>query len=373
MASRSLQTQMVYLGGLIGPMASQTLVAVVPDIAATFGKTIQEASFVVTLYMVPFASLMLFSSAIVRFMAPHNIIRAAYSVTFVGSAICFVAQSWGMFLTGVLVMSLSNAFTLPILQIVLRLIVPADQLGKALGRYFAMQSLGNCAGPLVAGVASIVNWKFMHVAVMVLAATMVLVGVPAVAKIPKPANRERIAWSAMLVHILTVLSVGVSIIGMGTVLTIHLESAFGMPASQRGLVIMVGGLAAFFFAPRIGASVDKHGALKIMAACAIGGAIGISTMAFLPSAVALAVFWGVAMTSAQGLQTAVTYSVLRTPGGTAFNSAVLAFRFFGLALTPLLILPIYLQSVTVGFAVPAAVLLTALALQWVLAKRAPTN
>lgn len=137
--SQHLQTQMLYLGGLIGPMASQTLIAMVPDMAVTFGKTVQEASFVVTLYMIPFASLMLFSSALVRYTAPHTVIKWAYALTFIGSLICFLAPTWTMFLSGVLVMSVSNAFTLPILQIILRNTVPAGQLGQALGHYFAMQ------------------------------------------------------------------------------------------------------------------------------------------------------------------------------------------------------------------------------------------
>ena len=355
---------MVYLGGLIGPMGSQTLVAVIPDMAQTFGKTVQEASFVVTLYMVPFATMMLFSSAVVRYVAPNQVIRTAYALTFVGAAICLVASSWSVFLGGVLVMSLSNAFTLPILQIVLRHIVAPSALGQALGRYFAMQSLGNCAGPFVAGMASIINWKLMHVAVMVLAGIMVGVGVPSVAKIPRTPTKEPVAWVSMLVHIFTVLVLGVCVIGMSAVLTIHLQAEFGMPASQRGLVIMMGGLAAFFFAPRIGASVDRHGVLKVLTACVVAGAAAVACMAVAPFAAMLALLWAIGMTCAQGVQTTVSYAVLRTPGGAAFNAAVLSSRFYGLALTPLVVVPIYLQSPTAGFVVPAAALIAVLALQW---------
>lgn len=68
---RALQTRMVYLGGLIGPFASQSLVAVVPEFAATFDKPVQHASFAVTAYMITLASTMLFSSALVRNVPPH--------------------------------------------------------------------------------------------------------------------------------------------------------------------------------------------------------------------------------------------------------------------------------------------------------------
>ena len=363
MSWRSIQTKTIYLGGLIGPLASQTLVAMVPEIAVTFQKSIQDASFVVTLYMVPFATTMLFSSAVVRYVAPDTVIRSAYAVTLTGSLICFVASSWAIFLTGVVVMSLSNAFTLPILQIVLRQTVSSAELGSALGRYFAMQSLGNCAGPLVAGTASVIDWKLMHLAVVILSLWMVLVGVPASPTIPRREREESLDWFAMLIHLFTILVLGMCIIGMSTVLTVHLDSAFGLGASKRGLIIMAGGLAAFFFAPRIGASIDRFGPLKIMACCSILGAIAIAGMASIPRASALAVLWGIAMSSAQGLQTTVTYSVLRTSGGAAFNSVVLAFRFFGLALTPIVLLPIYFRSTEMGFALPAALILIALASQ----------
>lgn len=370
MSWNSIQTNTIYLGGLIGPLASQTLVAVVPEIATTFEKSIQEASFVVTLYMVPFASIMLFSSAVVRFVKPGTVIRSAYAVTMTGSLLCFFASSWGVFLTGVVVMSLSNAFTLPILQIVLRQTVLSADLGRALGRYFAMQSLGNCAGPLVAGVASLVDWKLMHLAVVVLSLWMVLVGVPDSSTISSTERDEPLDWFAMLIHVFTILTLGMCIIGMSTVLTVHLDSVFGLDASKRGVIIMAGGLAAFFFAPRIGASIDRFGPLKIMTCCSILGAVAIAGMAFIPWAVVLAVLWGIAMSSAQGLQTTVTYSVLRTPGGAAFNSAVLAFRFFGLALTPIVLLPTYFHSTELGFALPATLILIALAAQWGRAKRA---
>ncbi|WP_290186282.1 MFS transporter [Corynebacterium glaucum] len=364
MRGRGLQAKMVYVGGFVGPFAAQSMIAVIPDIGATFGKTVQEAAFAVSAYMIPFATTMLFSTALVRKLPPHLVVRSAYVATALGSLVCFTASSWPVFITGIVIMSLSNAFTLPVLQVILREIIPPDELGQALGTYFAMQSLGNCAAPLVAGLASIANWQFMYLAVMAISLAMVIVGVPPVNPVPKEQTRRRAAIRPMIVHILTILAVGMGIIGMGAVLTVHLEGVFGMPASSRGFVIMVGGLAAFFVARKIGALVDDYGALRILTMTAIAAAVSIGVMPILPSPIVIAVFWAVAFVAAQGMQTTVTYSVLRMPGGASFNSTVLAFRFFGLALTPILILPIYFKSPVAGFALPAACLLAALGLQW---------
>lgn len=363
MQLKQMRVGMLYVGGFVGPFAAQSLAAVIPDIAVTFDKTVQEAAFAVTAYMIPFATTMLFSTAIVHRFSPHKVVRIAYATTLIGAIICMFAPSWRIFIGGILVMSLSNAFTLPILQVIIREVTHPDKLGGALGRYFAMQSLGNCAAPLVAGFAAIVNWQLFYLAVIAVALAMVVIGVPEIGTLAKNSSTEKVAWPPMIVHILTILAVGMSIIGMGAVLTIHLESVFSMPAAQRGFVIMAGGLAAFFFAGRIGGAVDTYGALRVLTACTLAGAAAIALVPHLGWPVVIALCWAVAFVGAQGIQTTVTYSVLRTPGGTKFNSTVLAFRFFGLALTPVLLLPIYFRNAAAGFAVPAALLIAAMLLQ----------
>lgn len=355
---------MLYLGGFIGPFAAQSMIAVIPDVAVTFDKTVGQASLAVTAYMVPFATLMLFSTALVRNLPSHRVVAIAYTTTTIGALVCALAGSWPLFIAGLITMSLSNAFTLPVLQIILRQVMPPEKLGQALGTYFAMQSLGNCAAPMAAGLASIVHWQLVYFAVMAVALTVVLVGVPAVGPMPKEEGGDRVAMVPMGIHIFTILAVGMCVIGMGSMLTIHLDSVFGMPASQRGFVIMVGGLAAFFGARRIGSLIDVYGSLRILTLCTVAAAAAIALIPHLPWVVAIAVCWGVAFVAAQGMQTTVTYSVLRMPGGTKFNSTVLAFRFFGLALTPILLLPLYFRSAPAGFAVPALVLLFAMGLQW---------
>ncbi|UIZ92677.1 hypothetical protein JZY91_02560 [Corynebacterium sp. CNCTC7651] len=186
---------------------------------------------------------------------------------------------------------------------------------------------------------------------------------PEIGTLAKADFTERVAWGQIAIHILTILIVGMCVIGLGTLLTIHLEQVFGMPASQRGFVIMAGGLAAFFLASRVGALVDTQGALRVLTGCAVVAACAIALIPALPWPVLIAVCWAVAFVGAQGMQTTVTYSVLRTPGGSRFNSTVLAFRFFGLALTPVILLPIYFRSVPAGFIVPAGLLIAAAVLQ----------
>lgn len=346
---------MVYQGGFIGPFAAQSLVAVVPDVAETFGKIVQEASFAITAYMVPFASVMLFSTSLVRSLPPHRVVQVAYAATVVGAVTCLVAANWWVLIAGVVIMAVANAFTLPVLQVLLRELAPPDRLGIALGRYSAAQSLGNCAAPLVGGLLAALNWQLVNVVTLTLAAAMVVIGVPQVPAGGAEADNDRPDWRLLVLHMVSIFVVGFCVIGMATVLTIHLDSVFAMPASQRGFVIMAGGLAAFALASRVGASVDKRGAPVVLTACAAAAAVAIAGMPFVP-AFAVAILWAVAFVAAQGMQTTVTYLVLRAPGGARFNSTVLACRFFGLALTPIAILPLYLRSSVAGFALPAAIL-----------------
>lgn len=65
----------------------------------------------------------------------------------------------------------------------------------------------------------------------------------------------------------------------------------------------------------------------------------------------------------------VTVIVLRSPGGTSLLSSVLAFRFFGSALAPILMLHVYQRSAQAAFLIPAVILLLVLAAEGVIARR----
>lgn len=86
-------------------------------------------------------------------------------------------------------------------------------------------------------------------------------------------------------------------------------------------------------------------------------------------AAVLAGIWAVAIVGTQTLQTTVNVDVLSNPATVTLISTVQAFRFIGVAAAPLVVLPLYLSHGAWTYALSAAVLTAAVALQLAFGQR----
>lgn len=110
----------IYLGGFVGPYGAQSLVVVVPDMAKTFAIPIDNAAIALSVYTMPFAFLMLVSTRLVRKLQPKMVVSTAFLVTAMAALACMFASNWHLFLFFYMLMGLANAFTLPVLQVMLQ-------------------------------------------------------------------------------------------------------------------------------------------------------------------------------------------------------------------------------------------------------------
>lgn len=365
---RRLHLSAIYLGGFIGPFAAQSVAVVLPDVAETFSVTLEQSAVAMLVYLLPFATMMLVSTHVVRGLRPRTTIRCAYAVTCAGALTCMLTTSWAVFLTGFLVMGLANAFTLPVLQLVLKSCVPAARFGSAMGTYVAMQSLGLLSAPLVSGVASTVDWQLVYTVVLAAALWILVVGVP---DVPPPARTAgatgRVRWTPTLIHTATSAVIGFGLFGLSAVTSVHLESDFGLDAVGRGLVVMCGGLAAFLFAGTLGRLADRVGPTRVLLGSLTVAVVVLALTPVVPAPWAVAVCWALAVLSAQGIQLSINLLVLRAPRGTSLLSTVQAFRFYGSSVTPMVLFPVYGWSATWAFWIPAAATAAVLVLQCLLA------
>lgn len=359
-----LQLFTIFLGGFIGPFAAQSVSVILPDVADTFSITLGQSALAIFVYLLPFSAMMLVSTHAVRKFRPRTIIRIAYTFTSIGAVTCTVTSSWTVFLLGFLVMGLANAFTLPVLQLVLKQCVPPDRFGSAMGTYVAMQSLGLLSAPLVSGLATMLNWQLVYLVVLSAALWILVAGVP---DTPPPARMAsssgRVRWRPTLIHIATCLVIGFGLFGMATVASVHLEESFDMDAAGRGLVVMCGGLAAFLFSSRLGRLADVIGPNRVLLASLAVAAVALALIPVVPAPWAVAVCWAVAVLSAQGIQLSVNLLIVGAPGGASLLSTVQAFRFFASSFTPMALFPVYGWSATWAFWLPAVSVVVVLALQ----------
>lgn len=366
-----LQMWTTYLGGFIGPFAGQSLAVILPAVAATFAISLEQAALTMTFYLVPFATVMLVSTRLVRSVRPRTVILAAYAVTVPAVAVVILTPQWWLFSVAFAVMGVANAFTLPVFQVMIRQIVPPDRLGAALGTYAAMQSFGMLSAPVVAGAAVAVNWQLMFLVVLAASVWVMVAGLP---DTPAPIVAERrgggaVRWWATAVHMLTCLVIGTGLIGAGMLVALSVGERFGLASFGRGLVVMCGGLSAFFFARQIGKLADARGPRPLLLGSLATGAAAIALIPVAPAVWLVAVAWALVILSAQGLQMSVNLLVLRSPGGTSLLSSVQAFRFYGSSLTPVILLPVFLEMPSAAFWFVSAALLLIMGLQLISGRR----
>lgn len=362
---KKAQLMTIYLGGFIGPFSGQSIAVILPNVATTFDISLERAALTMAAYLFPFATIMLFSTHMVRRFRPLHVIRAAYMLTLTGAAICLLSSSWWLFLVGFTVMGISNAFTTPVFQVMLRQIVKPSELGTSLGTYAAMQSLGLFSAPLVSGLATLWDWQMQYLIVGAASLWILIVRVPDVEPLStvQPSTEGKVPWAATIIHMYTCLMIGFGVIGVAVLASLSVGDRFHIDAVGRGAVIMCGGMTAFFFARSVGRSADKLGAKKVLLASTAIATVTVALVPVVPAPWLVAVCWAAAILAVQGMQVPINLVVLACPGGPSLIATVQAFRFYGGAITPAVMTPLYLHSPNIAFWIPAACLFSALALQ----------
>jgi len=358
---KKLQLAAILVGGFVGPYTGQALAVVLPEFAETFGISVSQAAWTITAYLLPFSVMLLVSGRLVRGFEPHRVVWTAYAVTLPMALLLLVTPSWTLFLLCYSTIGIANAFTTPVLQNILRELTPPEMLGKALGTYAAMQSLGMLTAPLVTGLSSLLSWRLTFLVTAASAAFILLARVPAV---PAPAAspqkvRGRVQWGPTLIHMLTGFIVGIGIIGLGFLTSLQVGEQFGLGPVGRGAVVMCGGAAAFLASPRIGAMADRYGVRAVLVSGSLLGAVALLILPVAPWVGVAALMWALAVMAAQGVQATVNLAVISAPGGPSLISTVQAFRFFGSAAAPAVFLPVYLGIGPAAFWVAAAALVLA--------------
>lgn len=362
--SPTLQRYAIYTGGFLGPFSGQALGVILPEFGASFGLGVNQAALTLTVYLLPFALVMLFSTNLIRALSPSSVIYWAYAVTLACAVVLIATPWWWLFLVAYGVMGIANAFTTPVLQIVLKRITPAGELGGALGTYTAMQSLGILCAPFIAGLAAGVSWRLIFVLTLLGVLFVLLVKVPHVPAQPRTAARaEAIDWPVISAKMVGCYAIGVSVIGLAFIVALQAGNRFDLSPAARGLVVMCGGLASFIFSRQLGRKTDALGASKMVVLSLAVAALCTGLIPLLPSVWLLAPVWGITVLAAQTAQTSINMETLRARGGERVLSTVQAFRYFGSSSTPIIMLPLFNLYPVWGFGAAAAVILLALLAQ----------
>ena len=362
----------LYVGGFLGPFGGAMLIAVIPNVARGLDTSVGYVAAAITAYMVPFAVLQLVSGTLAERLGARRVVRAGYVGFGVAALACALAPEIWSFLAARAVMGAANAFLSPILLAALSEVVAPEVLGRTVGTFAAAQTAGLTLAPVLGGALGEVSWRLGFVLVAVVSAALALPrqSLGAAERQAEPGGASLRAllnrWIALLAAKAVLGYLGFTAIGF--VLVLVAAEEFGLGSAARGLLVAGYGIGGILLGRYAGTVVDRAGRPATALAGAVACTAGVLGLLVAPSAWSLAlVYFGVGCASAfvwAGLNTIVVESFPENRAGA--TSAYSAFKFAGVAVAPLLYVPLFHVDTRLPFVFAAAcsALLALLVVPW---------
>jgi MFS family permease len=363
----------LYVGGFLGPFGGAMLAAIIPNVAVGLDASIAQVAASITTYMVPFALLQLVSGTLAERLGPHRVVRTGYVAFGLAALACALAPEIWSFLAARAAMGAANAFLSPILLAALSEVVAPDVLGRTVGTFAAAQTAGLMLAPVLGGLLGEISWRLAFVLVAVVS---VVLAIPkqtlgTVERQPRSNGQASLRallnrWIALLATQATLGYLGFTAIGF--VLVLVGADEFGLGSGTRGLLIAGYGVGGILLGRFAGSVVDRAGRPATALAGAIACTVGVLGLIVAPSAWSLGlVYFGIGCASTfvwAGLNTIAVESFPENRAGA--TSAYSAFKFAGVAIAPLIYVPLFNVDSRLPFVLAAAfsALLAVLVLPW---------
>jgi MFS family permease len=350
----------LYAGGFLGPFGGAVLAVLVPELRAAFHVSTSDVALAVPAYLIPFAALQLVSGTLGERLGRRRTVRVAYVGYAVASALAGLAPSLDLFLAARALQGVANAFTTPLLLAGVADLVDRERLGRTIGTFAGIQAGGVSFAPLLGGIAAIVDWRLVFIGPALVA--VVLAFYPPPDGVTTDAARPR--FRALLTARVGLLSAAaflgyLGLTGLPFLVSIRIDDAFAIAPGWRGVVLATYGAAGLVLGRAAGVIADRHGARRTAIGGAIGGALAVSVLGVLPSALAVALVWTLAGVASAFLWAGLNTLAVETSASNRAGvvSVYQAFKFAGTAVAPVLWLPLYGASAGGVFAAAAAVAL----------------
>jgi MFS family permease len=350
----------LYVGGFLGPFGGAMVAALIPSIATGLDASVGQVAAAITAYMVPFAVLQLFSGTLAERLGPRRVVRAGYVAFGVTSLACAAAPDIWTFLGARAAMGAANAFLSPILLAALSEVVAPAVLGRTVGTFAAAQTAGLTLAPLLGGLLGEVSWRLGFVLVTVVSVVLALPKqtLGAAERQSNPNGRPTLRallnrWIALLATQAALGYLGFTAIGF--VLVLVGADEFELGSGTRGLLIAGYGIGGILLGRFAGSVVDRAGRPATALAGAVACTAGVVGLVLAPSAWSLGlVYFGIGCASTfvwAGLNTIAVESFPQNRAGA--TSAYSAFKFAGVAIAPLVYVPLFEVDTRLPFLVAA--------------------
>ena len=343
-----------YAGGFIGPLAGNTILALVGSLKDAFGVGVGEIFLSIPVYMIPFVIFQLFSGTVSDSLGRKTVAASGFLIYAVGSVLCGWAPDLAFFLGGRFVQGLGFAFVTPVLHAIVGDFTTDERRGVSMGIFGAVTAGAVASGPLIAGYMDLIDWRLTFyliagLAVLVFLAIQVAFrGSDEERGGARPKGKVSIREVAINPCVIAVCVAGfLTFFAFIAVISFTAdalsESPFGYDAPTIGLVLFSGGIGGVFVSPLAGYLVDKVGRFRTGAVGFVFTSLGMLMFYFSNG------FWdfilsmvvvGVAASAVWASLLTLTVEIVPERRGAVaslFNSS----RFLGYALSPVLFAGIY--------------------------------
>lgn len=221
--------------------------------------------------------------------------------------------------------------------------------------YSSFQAAGGALAPVIGGLAADTNWRWAFVGTGLMATVLATVppqGEPVVGggAASRPSFRELLTRPMIILGV-GVLAAAAGPIGINVLVGVTARDDLGLTGGQAGLVLLVGPVMAMLTGPLWGRLVDRFGPRASGLASAAAATLVAALLAFADTPITLAIMSGISG-ALIGFVAVVFQAVASTmvPGnrGGAL-SFILAFRFFGHGIGPVLWIPVLERNVQNAF------------------------
>ncbi|MET7640869.1 MFS transporter [Streptomyces sp. NPDC005438] len=365
----------LYVGGFLGPYGSTMVTPMVHEVAEGLRSTPETAATAVTVYMLPFAALMLLSGTLAERWGRGRVLQLALAGFVVATALCALAPSMRFFLAARVLQGATNAFTTPLMVAAISDLVPSRRLGRALGWFAAAQAAGQGVSPVITGASAAAHWRLAFLVPGLCA--LVLCALPPSREATRRTAESRASWRELANRRLA-LGCAVAFlcylaaVGLTVLAVLRGHDRFGLGPLELGLLSAVFGCAGIAGASLVGPGMARWGVAPfgLVANLALLG--GLLAAALGPSLWVMAPGIALVGLAVTGLRSVTnTLAVTSAPGNRAgAASLAMSAQFFGGACAPPLWMATYDRWGDWGFAATALAPLVALAVLTSVTRRA---
>ena len=355
---------LIYFGAFIGPFGGNVVLPLIPVFEREFNIGIEVAALTITATIVTFAAFQFVTGAMSDVYGRKRLVILGFAIYAVGSVAAAFSGDIVSFIGTRIIQGAGVAFVAPIFLAMIGDLFSYEERGKVMGGYVASTAIGISLGPLVGGLISVYEWRYVFILIAALCLIMIPLcntylkdgprmkrSIKAVPAIMANALRQRNVFFACITGMLAFMT-SASIL---TFLSDYLGSSpHQVSAVEIGILLSLAGFMGIFVSPVAGFLIDIMGRRMV---AMIGSQLMV--IAFLIFTIYSREYWQflpslIILTLGQTLIFASIGTVIidssQASRGAA-SSIYNTIRFLGYGLGPAVMAPVYLKVGIAGISI----------------------